>query len=563
MNENKNKNQLPQNEDGTTQGSSASSKGTRKRKPATSKKSSNTKGFRQVRMSDETDKCPKESFNDVSWYAQSPRLLQDVASLSFSEVQGLPYDLGVPQFRYNTNYNSRSIPGILMIDVSLIPGTSTSQYSAVTTAAYQVYTTVRKANSGRTNYEATDLMMYLLAVDNALAFHSFIRRVYDIAKTYSSTNRYTPRALLEAMYIDFDNVIENLSTLRYLLNEYASKLNSLPAPGYMPIFARHKWMFQNIYKDSESSKSQMYCFSPEGFFIYSPTTSEQGSSLVFKDWKPTAARYQVTGEGDSIRSWFEMLLNPLFGDTDASIMGGDIRKAFDEKLLISVDSVEVDEAIVPVYNYEVIGQINNLTTVGNYAKNNSITQVQTDPTSGNPFIKFNPLTGIENGLIIPDDYKLFLNSYHSQPRPEDVMVSTRLTSFVSYDPVDKLYQISTCGTELVHRMRIVTLEYSNRGASIYTKDISTHHIVLASGTNPGHPLISIQDVTQWMDLGMFDRHPLVYLYIGTLEGESFNNSKAQLLTLVGDLDNYTTLTRAELNKINNVAIQSEFGVYSV
>ena len=109
----------------------------------------------------------KSETNDMSWYNANPELIRDAARIPFTYPLGHTLDLG------NTTINSLTnvvnLPGIISMDIVHGPGVSDSNVSAMNVASRNIYSYVRFANSGHSNYDHQDLMIYLLAMDEAYA----------------------------------------------------------------------------------------------------------------------------------------------------------------------------------------------------------------------------------------------------------------------------------------------------------------------------------------------------------------------------------------------------------
>lgn len=67
-------------------------------------------------------------------------------------------------------------------------GRTSGESSPANVASKNIYSFVRFANSGRTNYEATDLMMFLLAMDNAYMYAGYLIRIYGIIMKNDPSN---------------------------------------------------------------------------------------------------------------------------------------------------------------------------------------------------------------------------------------------------------------------------------------------------------------------------------------------------------------------------------------
>lgn len=103
--------------------------------------------------------------------------MRDVASLSYNTPLG---KAGRLPDRVGPTLDQTAIPGIAAIHYVPTIGTSgTTEASAANIAAKNIYAYVRYANSGARNYEAVDLMMYLMACDSAYMLYAHMCGIYS------------------------------------------------------------------------------------------------------------------------------------------------------------------------------------------------------------------------------------------------------------------------------------------------------------------------------------------------------------------------------------------------
>ena len=281
--------------------------------------------------------CAGSKDNDPSWYALNPQLLKDAASYPYAWPLGNKLNLGDK----GTLINKGSLPGILVMNWAPTIGYSTDGTSPVNVASINTYTKVRHDNSGHANYDHADYMIYLLAMDSVYAFHSWMRRVYGCMLTYSNTNRYYPRAIVQAMGVDFDALQSNLADFRQYINTYAIKASALAVPANMSFMTKHYWMSEGLYYDSQQDKPQTYLFNPLGFYKFElvnvsdldvPHGALKFANLFYNEGAENVTipgckqdqllnLYDIVAYGDS-------LLAPIISDEDFGIMSGDTLKSF-------------------------------------------------------------------------------------------------------------------------------------------------------------------------------------------------------------------------------------------
>lgn len=481
--------------------------------------------------------------NDPSWYAATPQLMQDAASLSFANALGSPLTLNVNMGGWEA-YN-KAVPGVMAIHVRPTVGMSNSWTDPINIAARNIYSFVRHANSGHSNYDAPNLMMYLLACDGVFSMYAFLVRLYGIMMTYSIKNRYMPRAIVEAMGIDFDSVYANLANLRYMINMYVQKAGTLCVPSSMMYFMRHIWMFSNIYADAPSTKAQLYLYTPEALYTYVEVASGFTKPILAQDpiidpsGKTKLTYEQLIAKADG-------LINGILTSEDLNIMSGDILKAYGSDKLWKMSIVPETYQIAPVFSPEVLTQIHNITVVGsNIAKSQGFdtfivyeNTTEGDPSAGaltsNPAI-IGPLVSVAADKIL--DLPI------EAPTPADVMVASRLMSYgVLVQQPDQSFNtvLTVVGSEVVTCLHI------------YRYEFDAHGKLVLHDSSFGHEEGIMQSSEEFnYQLEKFGMHPVIY---------HFSTNPDTLVDIIGDLDNYTVVYKDTLDKMHQTALMSMLNV---
>lgn len=592
----------------------ANFKGKGKKRPfnkRVSDKGRNT-AYDSVRSSD-TRVCAGSKDNDPSWYALNPQLLKDAASFPYAWPLGNKLNVG----RFGSFINKGSLPGILVMNWVPTVGYSSDGTSPVNVASINTYTKVRHDNSGHANYDHADYMMYLLAMDSIYAYHSWMRRVYGCMLTYSNTNRYYPRAIVEAMGVDFDSLQGNLADFRQYINTYAIKASALAVPAKMSIMTKHYWMSEGLYYDSQQDKPQTYLFNPLGFYKFTIAQGEVPyGKLDFAplfmdpdDPKPVAGcKVSTKHTLADIIDYGDSLLAPVISDEDFGIMSGDTLKSFGVGGCYTLPITEETYTVLPSYSPEVLDQIQNATFIGMPVRDTlTISQnvnvgagwITTDPKFEHPWmasIGISELPG-QNAFLV----NRFVTFEHGDIKPENTMEATRWTNISEeVTSVDtKEYRVPTMGSEVMCTGNICYFLENAEGRmeptftdNIYVSmDVDALHkanaapLDFTSATAIDNSLKAI--ITSFSDeltkhhlivqqLGVFDRHPAVYLssYFG-IRGKADTylvNSAApttvDVLTakyntingVLFDVNYYTVLSRTDLEEMSHIALLSEFDV---
>lgn len=369
--------------------------------------------------------------NDWRWYATNDQLLFDTANIPYSWALGAQLDFGT----YGADLNNTSFPGVFAIYTMPTIGDADNANSPVNIASRNIYSYVRHANSGAANYEAPDLMMYLLAMDSCYSFLSWMKRIYGVLNTYNAENRYYPMGIIASMNVDFNDIMSNLANFRAFINVFATKIGSMCVPASMSYFAKHIWMYEGLYLDSVSSKAQTYLFNPYAFLYYDQyDASGTGDSTrgVLKLMPMTNRRARFT-YADIIEVG-NALINPLLGSEDMNIMSGDILKAFGPSNLIKAEGITEMYQVYPDYKEEVLDQIQNLTMVGDFV--GSVPNVT------------NPCVNRIGSVVVDQSTDLFTGFLTSQPQ-------------FCLDDEYQNDRVKPGGLNYLASKKVVTFEYDN------------------------------------------------------------------------------------------------------
>lgn len=364
--------------------------------------------------------------NDVSWYTANAQRVLDAGRLSFNIPTGSPVDLHLDpaiMFLNNTAPSVYKFPGVMSLDFIPTYGALSDPADPLNVAARSIYSDVRVTNSGAKNYDPNDLMIYLIAMDNVFMWYQFMVRVYGIAMLYNKLNRHLPVTLFDAMNVDMNDVITHLSDYRAYLNQVAAKLGRLCVPNTFPLFLRHMWMCSGIYADSPTDKAQYYIFVPRKVGYFDETAVSTGGSI-----QPYNLNFNVKFSIAYMQTVMDTLISAIIGSEDSAIISGDILKYCGESGVFTVSQIADDYKVIPVYNQEVLRQIQNATVFDSYA--NDVTydangMLYQDLSGNMPFLRSSIEIPVDSFFYTGDRV---LTGSDGAPTPEEVLVSTRLMS---------------------------------------------------------------------------------------------------------------------------------------
>nr|AVD54024.1 capsid [Macaque picobirnavirus 1] len=549
---------------------------------ATSEKS-NSKRSRQTSKSKRNSAKPSSRFcdtgsnkvgNDPNWYNNNDQLLKDAASFSYFYPAGSKIDLQRTTTELTNILAGINDMGVMACATLDAPGCATDQYSPVNVAARQIYTWVRHANSGHTNYDAPDLMLYILSMDSAYAMYAYMVRAYGCLQLFSQVNRYYPKGIMEAFSLDYDDFIANLADFRYFINSYAYKLASLAVPASIPFFTRHVWMYSNTWLDDISAKAQLYVYTPYGFHVFDEFNAT-GGKLTFRKWHnsiDTSTGKLALHKFADLKAMANSILDAVLASEDMNIMSGDILKAFGTDGVLKVAPVSEDYVVFPQYSAEVISQIKNATFVGSDFVDGSLDITQ-NAGIGNGAILFQPKFTIEAEAVPIDTDKRVIQAQLLNTRrlismwrdditPDDTMVATRLTVVpeTTTNGGISICKLSCFGSELAITHRecgFGTLPGDNTWQTAWTRDYGYAVAIEGDVSNAAKVIEMTTQIAQVTSSQYFKDQP------AKVVAQRIMNSADELMKwtvtmFMFDLNNYGILDYQDLQKLHETALLSEF-----
>lgn len=510
--------------------------------------------------------------NDPQWYFKDANILRDVASYSFQTALGTNnhYSATIPQKadRYTLNAYA-SVPGVMAFEIGLTPGVSTSAQSPLNLAATNVYSYVRYKNSGHTNYDSPDLMLYLLANDSLYACWNWMKRLYGLASMYSQTNKYWPKALITANNVDFDNLIMNLADFRAYLNIKAQEIAAFCVPATMTYNVRHSWLFANVFKDSDTNKAQSYIYVPSYFFKYDETSLTTGGNLeVVPVWMNDTNHSTGSLKVADLINMLNGMLEAMNYSEDMGVMSGDIMKAYGEGNLYTLSTIDADYKVEAVYSREILSQIENMTPLFGSVRGNadlvaSDWAVTQDPDTNQ--LKWQPVQ-IPAGEVY--ERRLFYINFHwSDPTPEDVIVASRLMS--ACEPIESSGTPPTkamlmyCGSEVAIDAWMYGYGFSSDWTVRSNVEITGQPTVLNAvpiqptwGFNSAYNSNELwKFIAQLSMLSAFDWHP--YVVCGIVDEAGTTSTT---LPPFFDFDKFANVDENNLAAMHELALLTEFNV---
>ena len=515
----------------------------------------------------------KTGRNPVDWYISNDQLAKDVASLPYAVLTGRT--LPIHQAYTTDAIGHPSFPGVCKLSFVTSVGRSVDGTSAINTASRSIYAWVRHQNSGHSNYEAPDLMIYIMAMMEVYAAYFEAVRIYDLAMTYKLVNRYMPEAVLKALGVNAENISANLAQYRAGLNLFAAKVSSLAVPNNFTTFQRHAMMLSNIFMDSDTDRGQYYVFARSHYRVYDPQTASTGGYLktyAYADKAPNAGGLTY----DVILQILNDMLDPILSDEDMNIMSGDILKAYELANLYVIPGVDENRTISGVFDETVLAQIENAicqnfddldftgldTPVKTVINQLDITQkngyIYHAPCIGGPGITGNPAQAIDSYYSQACLSSYVLNSHVKDPDYKFNIEATRLQNVLMKDTqTDGQYNI-ICGSEILTSINYFYWNVdadATEGAMTLRKTPYGASIIYLSDGKTIDPQYLFDTLTA---ASTFDWHPFIYIVNSWTNGSATAGNTNRLEVPFGDAKVYSVNTLETIKSIHECVLLSQF-----
>lgn len=492
----------------------------------------------------------QKGINDSTFYYVTEQIGKDVGSIPYNVLSGTRVETKLldafdgTAVTISQDYSGKSIAGLMKIRYIPGPGKSEGPTAAVNIAATAEYTWVRHQNSGRANYESSDLMIYILAMDQIYTAYHEAAKEFEIGCTFRLANRYYPRTVFSAMRLDHDDFTQNLANYRARLNLIASKISSLAVPKQFNLFKRHTVVARAAIIDAASDRTQLYIYQAAMWGKYSPYTSQTGGELVFEK-----SVLDVSNDPDmslvkysAVLDQLEGLVDAVLKDEDCNIISGDILKAEGRENLYNLMEVGESATVNLVHDADLLQQIENMVMV-------NISEVTAQTVSGNfsitqnnNVILYNPFKEISKkySQVMADSY--VLNSYKDVPDWKDNLEWTRNMSTPQ-----------GFGSEIFLSATIYSLNYSASDPTVSLKSFEFETFMNVNWVTTSGSVINYAALTQ---IANFDWHPIIYVWSGTPDSTGAWTSTA-FFGWSADLKVYTLIAADTLSRIHDCAIMGE------
>lgn len=343
------------------------------------------------------------SFNDA--YLEPLGKITTNLRNGYPEQLSLGNDHGLVIYSTKPLNGQQPVGGVMAMPFIPTIGETVDAQDGINLANITLFNKVRAATGGTSYYEAPDLGIYNIAMSNVYAYYAALIRIYGTVKSYEYDNMYVPEGIMYAHGINWTDVQQHIEDFRGWINLFAHKIEQLRMPSGLNYLRRMTWMNSNVYLDSQVTNSQLYEFVQMAFYqlqegitahAYQYYYKKQVKAVNYELWhlKLIAAPWasdgvHINGVGTSqaaatvadLIAFGEDLLRPLTNSQDCKYISAGYERAFQD--FMAVNPISEEFKIYPVYDSNVLAQIENATFYHGLVNYGCVIQEDISINSGN------------------------------------------------------------------------------------------------------------------------------------------------------------------------------------
>lgn len=547
---------------------------------------------RDGRRDDRDSRSPEtygEGRNDVTWYTKYPNLAVAAGSFPYPYRPGMNVKMGDFSGVYGeysgNGAGEYEIPGVLVLDWVPSLGRSNSATDPASIMAKEFYAKVRKAYSGDLSADAPDFVIYLGALDSIFTYLAWLKRLYRVMNAWTPENYVLPDVLLSAMGLSAKDILQlrqNRMQLWQVINELILQSRKFTCPAVMDLMNRHYWMSDNVYADAAEINSQFYMFNPKALYKFAMLDMADGNPGPGLQMigMPNLAPWNSIPEEDkhpmtptALYEFGRSLIDALVAWDGAYVINGYLMRAFEGVSNFIVDELPADQPFNPMYEPEVLAQIENSRGLPytwklfNFEGFNVTQDVLSNAIISNPSYSVTVEVDPVGALTLGGSDLLPTLSIRSQsPTVADNIIASRLQAAYTQTVKDNVYTMQVdCGTEVPLGWYYV----SKVRPRTFIRDYPVEpYVAWVREVGNTEPIATLKSVIEFLyskfTLEAFDWHPITFLNRwGTLDEAGKKGLLNYGFMVTGDVHNLTVVSKADLENLHKICIYSELNAFSI
>lgn len=328
----------------------------------------------------------KQTGNDPMFYGNNAALVENMTNIYFNHPTGFPIPGSKPE-TMQLGRDASEMAGILTIPLIPTFGDTQSFDAPLSMAGKMIYMAMSSKTGRKSEYQMSDVLQYMMAIDNLYIHLAEAQRVYGLFRMVSQFNRYLPKTLIRALGWDYDDVVANPANFRYQINRVVEMVNQIVIPEFNDLFKVHMSLLNAVYYDHDamSAKPQHIVFTTMGggyrYFDELGLLQYGNAAKVYNTIKgpitgPEAHKtfsdnsigdLYIKGATWTVNNWLTYMLDcisDIMGSEIFTKIGTDLMLRFNTNGFVQLNPIPEDYTTPFVYDVNVMMMLQNATYTG-------------------------------------------------------------------------------------------------------------------------------------------------------------------------------------------------------
>nr|DAU17525.1 MAG TPA: capsid [Picobirnaviridae sp.] len=486
----------------------------------------------------------KALLNHPEWY--EAYLPEGLVNLNYGRRKGMVEpslsSYGLTPANTATDSRSVSVPlcGRLNVDL-VIPKTTSEGWEQ---GIRYLFNELQSTQTGTPRFTIRDLEAYVISVRNFHAIYADLRRAFATMSTISAYDATTPKSLLMAMGWAEENIAGFAADVRNFGVLFGRKISKL-APMNVNLINRTRWMFSNIFADSNDMKHASWVMNLSTYPM--PTWGEDGHVTGYTQYAYATAKSMWL----TFHTAMSQQLNAFVNQPIMSLIASVMLKAYGGDAFYPVEEWDIDMPTPIIYDEAALTQIQNAVVIATSSSPNINYTVTSDAATVCNVVY--TATKISDVNIANFTDTCFVNMYKDNVTAGETLSATRFSAMFEANNTaganEATINFNVFGTELMRDAGVIY--YDGKSKQLSSTAIGLFHDLISYG-GTGIPKIQSELA------GSIDWSPMTVPKFMIVQGTSPNSTiYAYNLYPIWDFNNYAVLdSQNELSTLHDYAILS-------
>ena len=486
----------------------------------------------------------KALFNHPEWY--EAYLPEGLINLNYGRRKGMLEPsmnvYGITPSGTSTDTRLASVPLCGRINVDLvIPKTNTDGWGQ---GIRYLYNELNSTQTGNPRFSISDLEAYVIGVRNFHALYADLRRAFATFSTINAYDASTPGSLLASMGWSegaFAGHAANIRNFGVLLGRKISKL----APMNINLINRTRWMFSNLFADSDDLKHSCWVMNLASF--PQPTFGADGKVTGYTQTQLATAKSTWLTYPGAVENWLNTFVNNPIMSYIASVM----MKAYGADAFYPTDVWDIDMETPIIYDQAALTQIQNAVVI-NTTSVPAVTYTVTEGSTTKSAVQYTT-TKLSDTNIDNFTDTCFVNMYKDTVSAGETLSATRFSVMFTASNTpgvnEATINFDVYGTEISRDASVIIYDGTKKDYTFMPIGMF-HDVVSYGGTGMPTLVADLSGAIDWSPMSV----PKMMIIQGTSPSQTIYSYN---LYPIWDFNNYAVLNGTEeLSTLHDYAVLS-------